>query len=133
VGAVPPTSLALAPRAPRPVTGLDGLPNRPEHYEQEPDKRDGKENHVRRLAARAPAHGRRDDQVGVEASFLLRLDHGRDEHVFSLASADPVARLPLPALRNEGAKIGSVSVDKSVAKGHRKVNAEGGVTVSAPL
>jgi len=46
VGAVPPTSFALAPRTPWPVTGLDGLPNRPEHYEQEPDERDRKENHA---------------------------------------------------------------------------------------
>jgi hypothetical protein len=52
VRAVPPTSLALAPRTPRPVTGLDGLPNRPEHYEQEPHERNGEENHRPRVAAR---------------------------------------------------------------------------------
>ena len=50
VGAVPPNSLALAPRTPWPVAGLDGLPNRPEHYEEEPDERDRKENHAPRLA-----------------------------------------------------------------------------------
>jgi hypothetical protein len=51
VGAVPPTALALGPRTPRPVTRLDGLPNRPEHDEQEPDERDWKEDHAPRLAA----------------------------------------------------------------------------------
>jgi hypothetical protein len=67
VGAVPPTPLALAPRAPWPVTGLDGLPNRPEHYEQEPDERDRKENHTPRLAARGPERsGRGSSLAGAE-------------------------------------------------------------------
>jgi hypothetical protein len=54
VWAVPPTSLALAPRTPRAVAGLDGLSNGPEHCEQEPEERDRKQNHVPRLLAALP-------------------------------------------------------------------------------
>ena len=42
----------LAPRTPRPVSGLEGLTKRPEHDEHEPHERNREQNHAPRLAPR---------------------------------------------------------------------------------
>jgi hypothetical protein len=57
VGAVPPAPLALAPGTPRAVTRLDGLPDSPEHDEQEPEERDRKQDHAPKVAARGHHRG----------------------------------------------------------------------------
>jgi hypothetical protein len=81
VGAVPRAPLALAPWTPRPVTGLDGLPNCPEHYEDEPDERDRKKNHAARLPAR-PFGGRHlPPKRAARSSPLLLLELERSRLV----------------------------------------------------
>ena len=46
---------APTPWTPGPVTRLDGLPNRPEDNEHQPNERDWKEDHTLRLTPEIPS------------------------------------------------------------------------------
>jgi hypothetical protein len=119
VGAVPATSRALAPWTPRAVTRLDGLPNRPQHYEHEPDEGDREEKHASQGTARDPpldsakeglsrsAHARE----GAEAALPLRREGAgqvrapRREDAKQAINAGSSAT-PTPELIMRGAKAG---------------------------